>query len=243
MIHRRNVCLGIAATFLARLGMGQDTPTPAPKLDAEATGKWIASLFEVRDGEIYIATRDLAHLPDIRYKVSEGTEIKPLGSGFSIQGVIIDQPELYPVEIDCSNLGRGLYQLNIDAPFLYLMDSLPPDIDPASRGHLKAETIDAVDFRPIAEVLVKHFSQIVGKKAFVLRSVSDMGKLGVGGWPSEVYLWEGRNYVVLLTAYQANDHSGLSLTVKRPEGEREKLAKRTPSTKEPFKGWGDPIVQ
>lgn len=225
------------ALWLVVVCLASGEAPPAKKLNVKDTAEWICGLFEVKNGHIFVATRDLDHLYDIRYRLPAGSEIKPLGGGFSpdYRGIIIDQSDLYPVEIHCAKFGLGEYDLCINSPFLYLMDSPPSDIDPASRDHPKAALITEADFRPIAESIHSHFSRITGLKPHALRLQSE------DGWPSEHYVWISDRFTTLLSIYQANDHIGLHVKVKKPEDDLQKLQQRRKGKEEPFKGWGELI--
>jgi hypothetical protein len=216
------VCLATAAT------------PPAKKLNVKATAEWICGLFEVKEGQMFVASRDLDHLENIRYRLPANTEIKPLGGGFApaYRGVIIDQADLYPIEIHCAKLGYGEYELCINSPFHYLMDSLPSDIDPASKEHPKAALITEADFRPIAEQVHAHFTRITQVKPHAFRLQSE------DGWPSEHYVWSSTNFTARLSVYHANDHVGLEVSVKKPGDELKKLQTSRKGKEEPCRGWG-----
>lgn len=210
-----------------------ETP-PVKKLNVKATAEWICGLFEVEAGQIFVVSRDLDHLENIRYRLPANSEIKPLGGGFpqGYRGVIIDQADLYPIEIHCANLGYGEYELCINTPFHYLMDSLPSDIDPDSKDHPKAALITEADFRPIAEQIHAHFTRITQSKPHAFRLQSE------DGWPSEHYVWSNTNFTARLSVYQANDHVGLEVSVKKPGDELKNLQTRRKGQEEPCRGWG-----
>ena len=221
--------LWIALTYIA----AAQTPS-VERLNVKATAGWICDLFEVKEGQIFIATRDLDHLHDIRYRLPANSEIKPIVGGFSpdFRGVIIDQPNLYPVEIHCAKLGYGEYELTINSPFLNLMDSTPSDLDPVSKDHPKVALINEADFRPIAEQIHAHFTRITHLKPHAFRVRSE------DGWPSEHYVWSNTNFTARLSVYQANDHVGLEVSVKKPGDELKNLQTRRKGQEEPCRGWG-----
>jgi hypothetical protein len=218
----RNACAGAAAT-------AEQSAKPAPVIaDPKATAEWLATVFTVKDGQVFVAGRPAEHYLEARLPFKRPTEIRIFG-----HAIIADQEGMYPLQIGPTDEG---YRVKMYTPFYDFLDAITgTDGLPDRAPHPKAQAMKQEGFRAIAESLHAFFTKATGQLPERHRVLDPIT------FPSEHYIWSVGRQWIILTAYDGNDSDGIYLSITDAPSFVEELRKMPHTDMEVFRGWGSPM--